>query len=787
MSPLDRKLLRDLARMRGQALAIAAVIAMGVLLQVMMSGLVTSLSETRRAYYERNRMADVVAPLTRAPDAVLERLAAIPGVAGAEGRIDGAALLDMPGHDVPVQAQALSLPDRGPQRLMLLHLTAGQLPPTAARDAVVVLDAFARAHGLRLGDRIAATMNGARMDLKIVGLAQSPEHLYVAVPGEMSPDPARFGVFWMRRTALAAAYDMDGAFNAALFALSRDARLAEVLDRIDRVLAPYGGTGAMARDTLVSDRFVSEEIESLGTMNRVVPPLFLAVAAFLLNIVAARLVEAEREEIGLLKAFGYRGREIGAHYMKLVLVIAVLGALAGCLLGVAAGRGMVRVYAQFYHFPFLIFRPDPGAFVTGVLTSIGAASAGGVFVLRRVFRLAPAEAMRPPAPADYSRARPLSGALGRLLDQPTRMVLRRVIRAPLRMAALSAGIAGGMALAAGMTTIYGGFDRMITLSFTLLDRSDATVIFTHPLSEKAALEMGRMAGVIRVEPFREVPAILRNGAHTHRGSLSGIAPDAGLVRPIGADMAPIVLPERGVVVSQTLAEILHLAPGDRLIAEIREGAQPRLALPVAQVAQSLMGAPAYMRLDALGRAVDAPGQVSGVHLRLDPAAAPALYRRLKAMPQVAGVSVATDARRALRELMDTGAGATRFVLGAVAFVITFGIIYNAARIGHAERARDLAALRVMGFTKAETAFVLLGELALITLAALPAGAALGHGLSIAIARGFSTELYRIPTGFDPAAQGMAALYVLIAALVSGALVARDLARTDPITVLKTRE
>ncbi|WP_233489038.1 ABC transporter permease [Rhodovulum sp. 12E13] len=786
MSPLDRKLLRDLARMKGQAVAIGAVIGTGVLMLVMMTGLVASLTETRDAYYDRYRLADVFAPVSRAPERLAGDLAAIPGVSAVQTRVTGRALVDIAGAALPAQAQAVSLPDRGRSALNDIYLTDGRLPEHGRPDEILLLEAFADAHGLGPGDVLAATMNGARRSFRIVGLAQSPEFLYTTPPGELYPDDARFGVIWMSRSALAAAYDMEGAFNEALLALSRTARKAAVIDAADRLLAAHGGTGAYARAEQISNRFISEEIAGLAVSARTVPPIFLAVAAFLLNIVVGRMVQAEREEIGLLKAFGYTDAEVGAHYFKLVLAIAAGGALAGCLGGVVLGRAMVEVYTAFFKFPFLVFRLDPAAFATGVLVSVAAASAGGLLVVRRVFALAPAEAMRPPAPPDYSRSARFR-RLGRLLDQPSRMVLRRIVRQPIRMGGAALGIASGMALSVAMLAIYEGFDETVDLTFGVVDRSDVTVTFTHAVSDKTLFELGRMEGVARVEPVRHVAAILSHGLDSHRGAITGLPPDAALYRALDAGGGPIPLPERGLVLSRTLADVLGVEAGQALSVDVREGRQPVLDLPVAAITETLVGAPAYMALDALNRALREPGRVSGAHLTIDSARADAIFARLQDMPTVAGVSRKDDARAAIVRLMDSGAGATRYVMGAIAFVITFGVVYNAARIALAERTRDLAALRVMGFTRGEAAFVLLGELAVVTLVALPAGAAIGYALSFAIASGFSTELYQIPAGIDRASFGQAALVVLGAALVSGLLVKRDLDRTDLIGVLKTRE
>ena len=787
MSPLDHKLLRDLWRMKGQAIAIGMVIALGVGMLVMMTGLVTSLNETRNAYYERYRLADVFAPVTRAPDRLVGRLTAIAGVSAVEPRVVGGALIDLADKDLPVQAQAISLPDLRDPRLNDVFLTDGRMIDSDHTDEILLLQSFANAHGLRPGDRIQATMNGARRSFRIVGLAQSPEFLYVTAPGELIADDARFGVIWMSRAGLAAAYDMQGAFNEALLSLSRGANEAAVLDAVDRILAPYGGTGAYPLADQTSNLIVSEEIGGLEAASTGVPPIFLGVAAFLLYIVINRMVQSEREEIGLMKAFGYTNAEVGWHYFKLVMAIAVGGALAGCLMGIAGGRALIQVYVTYFKFPFLVFGLDPASFVIGVSVSIFSASVGGLLVLRSVFALTPASAMRAPAPADYSRTGAIGHALNRFLDQPSRMVVRRITRQPGRMAGAMIGIACGMALCVSMITIYAGFSRTIDLTFNVIDRSDVTVSFTHAASESTIFELRRMQGVTLVEPVRHVPAVLRNGLDTHRGVITGLGPDARLARALDADLAEIPLQTGGIVLATALADILNIRPGDMLTVEVREGRQPVLQIPVTAVAESLLGSPSYMDLATLNRALREPNRVSGAYLTIDEARATDIYKALQDMPTVAGVSLKSDAQVSFQTLMDTGAGAIRYVMGAIAFIITFGIVYNAARIAYAERSRDLASLRVIGFTRGEAAFVLLGELAVVTLVALPLGALMGYYLSFGIAAGFSSELYQIPAIFDAASYGFAAMVVIGAAVGSGWLVKRDIDRAELVSALKTRE
>lgn len=787
LSPLDHKLLRDLWRMKLQGFAIALVIALGVMMQVMMGGLVNSLQETKRAYYERYRLADVFAPVKRAPEHVLDEIAELDGVAAVEGRVIGGALVNLDGVDVPVRALAASLPETGEPRLNDIFLTAGRRMDPTRRDEIVLLKGFANAHDLGPGDTLSTTMNGARRRFEIVGLAEAPEFIYSTPPGELVPDDSRFAVMWMNEEALQAAFDVDGAFNEALVKLARGARPDEILASLDRILEPYGGTGAYDLEDQFSNRFVSEEINQLRVSSATVPPVFLAVAAFLLYIVISRMVQAEREEIGLLKAFGYSSLEVGFHYFRFIMAIAIGGALLGCLFGVMAGRGLAAMYVNYYKFPFLVFQVDPAAFFTGVTTSILAASAGGVVVLRRVFALTPAVAMRPPAPADYSRSVKFGPMLKALLDQPSRMVARRLLRHPLRAFAAILGIGAGMSLSVAMMSVLGAFERTLDISFTVIDRSDVTVSFIEPFADKTIYELQRIPGVIEVEPFRAVPAILRNGLHTYRSDVSGMVGVPRLNRAVDEALETIYIREDGAVLSRSLAEELRMAPGDTLIVEVREGRRPVLEVPVVGVAETLLGASAYMEIEALNEALREPGRVSGAHLRIDQAQRADVYRQLKDMPAVAGVSIREEARASFQRIMDSGAGGMRYIWAAVAAIITFGIVYNSARIAFSERARDLASLRVLGFTRGEAAFVLLGELAVITLLALPVGVLLGRWLLGLFSDAFSTDLYRIPVSLEPTAMGQAVLAVLLSALVSGWLVKRDLDRVDLVSALKTKE
>jgi putative ABC transport system permease protein len=784
---LDRKLLRDLLRMKGQALAVAFVIAGGVAVDVVASGLLASLDETRRAYYERSRFADVWAPVVRAPNALLADVRALPGVQAAESRVRAPALFDMPGMDEPAAGEIFSLPDAGDPSVNQIHLLRGRTPAPGRRDEAVVLESFTVAHGLDIGDRVPATLHGGRQEIGIVGIALSAEHVYAIAPGQLVPDDRLYGVLWMSRDALAQAVDQDGAFNEVVVRLARGADEAAVIDALDRLLEPFGAPGAYGRAEQISDAFLSSELDQLRTMGNLLPPIFLVVAAFLVNVVISRLIATERSEIGLMKAFGYSDGVVVLHFLKLVGVIGALGLALGGGLGTWMGRQLAGVYTDYYRFPVFVFETDPRVYAIVAAITLAAVGGGAALAVRRAASLEPATAMTPAPPPDYSRALGARVTGLTLLDQQTRMILRQIVRFPSRAAFTTVGVAVSGALLVGTLFFIDSMGEMIRISFNVANRHDVQVAFVQPRSRSALHELMRLPGVLDGEPYRAAPARLRAGQREERSPLTGLVLDARLSRMVDTDENVVVPPPGGLVLSSDLAEKLGVVAGDVLEIEITEGRRPVLQVPLAAVTETYLGSGAHMRIEDLNRLLEEGPVVSGAFLTVDPAATDALYRELKAMPAVAAVTLQDLARRSFSELMDQNLGTAIWIYTMFAGLIAVGVVYNSVRISFEERQRELASLRVLGFARGEVSYILLGEIAFLTLLALPLGAALGTGMAWTMATSMSSDLFRLPFVIAPATFGYAALVVLVVTAGSGLLVRRQLDRMDLVAVLKSRD
>ncbi|MEL7059652.1 MAG: FtsX-like permease family protein [Acidobacteriota bacterium] len=787
MSALTRKLLRDLWQIKGQALAIAAVIGTGLAMFVAYMSTFASLQETQQAYYAQNRFADVFANLKRAPDRLEGVLAEIPGVAAVATRVVVEVNLEVPDEVEPVTGRLVSIPEIDRPTLNDVTLVSGRYPESDRPDEVLVNEAFALARGAGPGDEIAAIINGRRRELEIVGVALSPEYVFTMRPGELLPDDSRFGIFWMARDALAAAYDMEGGFNDVALALEPTASVDDVIRRLDDELAVYGGLGALPRSLQISDWYLSAELSQLQGFGTIVPSIFLGVAIFLLNVVMTRIVTVQREQIAALKALGYHDREVGLHFALWGLAIAAVGTVGGLAFGRWLGAGMLGLYNSFYRFPILAFHLPTGVVMAAVAVAMVAALIGSASAVRSAVRLPPAEAMRPEPPARFRRSLVERFGLGRILPQPARIVLRNLERRPGRAFAsiLGVGFSGGL-LIIGLF-FFDAIDEIMRMQFERVERHNVTINFFEPRGSAAAFEVERLPGVIGTEPARDVAVRLRHGHRHRRTALLGLDEDPWLRRVVDTEDRAYRLPAGGLLLSTKMAEVLGVEVGDRVVVEVLEGRRPRREIEVASLVEEYMGTNAYVEIDTLHRLMREAGVQSGAYLLVDPLHQEALYRRLRELPAVAGVKLKSAAIESFRKQMDETMGIFIGFNILFASIITFGVMYNAARVTLSERSRELASLRVLGFTRGEISFILLGELAVVVLLALPLGAVIGHAMAGFIVTMFNTELYRFPLVVSRRSVATAMLVVVGAAVVSSLVVRRRLDHLDLVEVLKTRE
>ena len=787
MSALDRKMTRDLWRLKGQVATIALVLACGIMAMIMLRGTYGSLVAARDVYYADERFADVFVRAERAPEAVGDRLARLPGVARVYTRVVEDVMLPLEDELDPVPARIVSIPADGVPPLNGLRLVAGRLPGPRAADEAVVLEQFARAHGLEPGDRFPAVLNGNLRRIRVVGLGMSPEYVLAISGRELMVDERRFAVLWMSREAVAPTFRMEGAFNDASIALEPGASEPAVLAAVDRELARYGGFHAVGRDRQQSNYALHGELDNLRSLAVVIPLVFLAVAAFLVNVVISRLVYLERTQIAVLKALGFGDRRIAFHYLGLVALIVALAAALGIALGVWSGRWMTDLYTEFYRFPGGGFRLSGGLVSVTVGIGLAAAVVGALGAVRRVSRMPPAQAMRPPAPLSYRRSLLERAGLGRVLGPAAMMTAREIQRRPLRFALSAAGIAMGVAIFVMGRFSWDSFDHLMDEQFAREHEEDLTVAFIRARPAGAVSEIAHLPGVLRAEGQRAVPVRLRAGSRWRDSVIIGMPEPPRLRHLLDGGRVEVVPPPDGVLMTDRLADALGVRVGDHVTAEILEGDWPVRQVLVGGLIDEPFGLQTYARAAWLSRLLREEPRVTTVFAQVDAAASLGVRERLKRLPGVAA-AISTARVRANYEKHTGGSmWVMTLILTLSAAAIAIGVVYNNARISLSLRSRDLASLRVLGFTRREISTILLGEISVQVAVGIPLGLVLGRIWAGAYAASLDPELMRFPLHIAPHTYAAAALIALGAGLISAFLVRRRLDDLDLVAVLKSSE
>ncbi len=785
MRAINRKLIRDILSFKGQVAAISVVTGAGGMVLILFATTLDAINESRDRFYQSYNFAHVFAEIKRAPESISDRIKQIPGVNFVETRVKGPVRLSVQDFEDPVQGLIVSIPDGRQPELNRLHLRQGFMPDSGQTNHVVVSEPFAKAHDLRAGHTLEAIIKGRMETLTISGIAISPEFVYQIGPADIMPDYKRFAVLWMNRKALDGAFGMDGAFNNLTLTLQSGADEKMVIDVVDHILGPYGSIGAFGRHDQTSNRFLEEELSQLRIMTIVLPAIFLGVSAFLLNVLMARIIRTQRQQIALLKAFGYGNAEVGLHFMLFTAIIVCTGSVLGVGFGAWAAHGISDLYAEYFQFPEMSFRLQPGTIILAVLVAFGAGMLGTFRAVMHAVRQAPAEAMRPPPPERFTRGWLEQSFFGRILSQSSRIILRNLSRYRFKtsMSILGIGLSGALLLLGSYQ--FGSVNHMLDIQYRLVQKMDLHLSFNEQVSLSARTELLVLPGVHYVETYRSVPVRLSHERKEYRTSLIGLDENPNLRMILDTHHQTVSLPPEGLLMTLYLADYLGASAGDVIQMEVMEGHRRTLKIPLAGMVDEPIGISAYMNRDALNAIMREGPAISGAWLLTDETRHGHLFEKLWDKPHVAGIGLTSRDESNIRDYIEDTVLIFMIILLILAGSISFAVVYNNARIAFAERVRELATLRVLGFTRAEVSWILIGEMGLITFLSIPLGWILGTGFAFLLNKAISTDLFRLPFIVGPDSFAFSAGGVLLASALSTIFIARKLRRLDMVLALKT--
>lgn len=796
MQSLCIKLWRDLRSMWSQVLSIALVVASGVGGYITALSAVDALDATRTGYYESSHFADLFTSVRRAPRSGLPAIQSLPGVADVQATVERIVRIQVPRNPDSLMAQLVGMNALQPRRLNVVSLrdaASGQArispnsPGAALPDGALpawVSEAFARAHHLVPGSRVSALINGKQRDLWVQGWALSPEHIFAGAFG--MPDVRGFGVFWVDEAALNAAFDMKGAYNRLAIRLAPFATPQPVIQAVKAQLQRYGARDVHTREHQSSNAMLDNEIKEQHVMGTMLPLIFMAVAIFLINGVVSRLIATQREQIATLQALGYTNTAIALHYAQWVMMVQLLGLLLGLGAGYFLGQWLTALYAEFFRFPQLHYSLPVNRVAIACLFTLITGLLGMVGALKAVMQLAPAEAMRPAAPTRYRPG--LWVWIGGLpLPWQVRMVIRHLERHPWRAGFSLLGIAAAVALVVLGNFFRDAIDSIVQTQFGRVMRGDVQVALIEADNAYVARALARLPAVLKVEPSRSVNAELTHGHLTQRIQMRGLEPDAQLQRVFNIEGQPVALPEQGALLTDRLAKRLQLKVGDEFKVQFLEGGVRDIPLHLAGTVQETMGMNVYMTRRALNRALGEGDIASGFSLALERGREAEFLKATWALPRLSMTFSKATLLRNMQEISARNIRIMSAIMTGFAVIIAVGVVYNNARINLSERAWELASLRVLGFTQAEASWLLLGEMLLLLLLALPVGMYLGYGLVLLLAELLKSDQFHFPVVIQSRTYAWAVLCVVVASACSAAVVRRRIHTLDMVAVLKVRE
>ena len=790
ISTFHKKLVRSMLQAWPQSLGVVAVVMCGIAAYICVYSAYLNLSLTRDTYYAQNRFADFEILVDRAPETAVFKLEAIPGVRQVRKRIVEEVNVDIPGVDEPRIGRLISMPMPRAPVINDMVLLAGRYFDTGTQSETVLSEHFARANGLEIGDRVHISVDNKKYSLRIVGIGASPEYVYmIRNVQSLVPSPEGFGILWVPEDFAETALDLKSACNNIVGLVDDPHDLDVILDEADKILDPYGVFAKTKRENQISNRFISDEIKGLGVSAKIIPTLFLGIAALIILILLNRMVRTERTQIGLMKAFGYSNWAVGVHYIEYGIVLALVGCVGGFLLGQWMAGGMIRIYVQFYQFPILESRVYWDVLARSMGITLVFATLGALTAAIQAARIRPAESMRAEAPRTVNKVWiELFPPLWRRVSFTWKMIFRNISRNRFRAGVNLFGVAISLSLLLMGFFMTDSTEFGMNFQFRDVQRDDVKVSFQKEQGKDALLEASRFPHVRRAEAFLEYPFEIRSDWRKKDIIVTGVAADSEMFKVMNFKRESFALGGNTVVLADGLAKELGVGPGDTIELEPLLGRIDRtFTITVRAVAQQFVGTGAYMNLLDLSRMLDEPFALNSALLRIEDGGRPALNKRLKEIGGIAAVSFNQDAYDSIKKTLGQSMAITNTILLSFAAVIAFSIIYNITAVSLSERQRELASLRVLGFSSSEAGRIMYHENILMGVLGIFAGIPMGIGICALLVKAYSNDMFRLPFHIDRSTYATAILLTMSFVLLANLAVRRKIEQLDLVEVLKERE
>lgn len=792
MSTLSRKLLRTIHTTRGQFIGLGFIVTLGVMVYIGMGTAYSNLSRSQQDFYQAANFADYYFQVVRAPASVSSKIESIPGVVKASGRIQSDVSLLKEGSRRAVgRITSYNLPQAG--EVNQLHLLSGRMfaSRSSGGGVEVLLDPqYADANHIQIDDIITIIAEGRKVNLHVVGTAISPEFVY-ALPdaATMMPDPLNFGIIMMATEQAQQILDMPDQVNQIVVKLASGADEKAIPQRAEELLQSYGNIASYPRKDQLSHAMLQAELDGLKINSHFLPLVLLLIAAAIQFVILNRLVKSHRTQIGIMKAIGYNDFKIICHYTAYALCISVLGCIIGIIAGVLLASFMSSIYSLYFNLPQAISGINLKTLLQSVALSISVGAAAGFLAARSVIRINPAEAMRLPAPPQGNKILlERWRGLWSKLNSSWKMSLRSISRNRARSLVTILGVMSAVVLLVFSMFTNDAVDYMLNRNFQDVNRYDYIVRFAEPIEYREIQYWQQWEDIYQIEPQLEMPIKIYYNGRSEDELCIGMTVDGDLKRVLNQAGERLQIPEAGLLISRRMAQRLGVETGDKVRVETKmsAGASHTAELLVIGINDQLMGSGSYVSLDTANRMINEKRIINTVMLKAAPASAAELEKQFDEMPNVSSVTSRAEELQSYYTLLDT----TVYFIGIMILLsalLGLVIVYNSSIMAFNERKRELASLRVLGYSSSEVASVLRKETWLLAVIGMVLGLPAGKGMGQAYIASVSTDLYSLPVIIYPRSYIMAALGAVVFVAIGQYLATRKAGRLDMVEVLKNRE
>lgn len=791
MKVLLNKLRRTIWNTRGQFLAVTAVVAVGIAVYISMTTSYYNLNQSRDDFYKDNNFADYYFHVVRAPEQVTRQIESLAGVTEANGRIQIDVPLVKEGNQrASARITSYPIPIEGINRIQLLSGRYFEKHPSGGGVEVLIDSRYFTANRLSFNDTVNIVSDGRKVPLTVVGTATGPEFtIAMKDAATLIPDPETFGLIMMPLNQAQQTLNLPGQINQVVIKLSPGADENKVSEQVKALLEPYGNLSSYPRKKQLSNAILQGELDGLKASSIFMPVIFLSIAAAIQMVMLGRMIKGQRLQIGIMKALGYNNRQIMTHYTTYSMSTSLLGALLGIFFGIWLASAIAVLYAEFFNLPKTIGGLNTSAVINGLVLSLSVGAISGLAASRGVVSVNPADSMRPEPPKNagsiFLERLPL---IWKLLDSTWKMSLRTAIRNRGRFALVLVGVTFSVGMLVVSLFTNDSIDYMIQKQFYLDQRYDYLVRFTSPVKESDLLNISRIEGIIKSEPILEIPVKVYYNNNYQEDILQGIPPDSTLKKLEDPNGYTLNIPENGLLINKKTADKLGIQKGDLVEIETLLGNGPSLNtnLTVVGINQQLIGGGSFLSLEQANLVLMERQLVSGIMLKVDPGKSSSLEEKLNDMNRVSSTLSRQKELDNFHKNMEAMVASIAIMI-FFSVIMGFAIVYNSSVISFAERKRELASLRVLGFTTSEVSGLLLKENLIQSMLGVAAGLPFGLLMSRGYVNALSSDLFTIPVVIYPMTYFWAALGGVFFIATAHLLAVRGVKKLDLVDVLKNRD